>query len=243
MDVTLNINGFESAAHFDDDSVRNILLPLLETLSQRQRRLGRRLIAFLAAPPGAGKSTLAALLEQLSRRDARLVPLQALGMDGFHFRQDYILSHTAVRDGVEIPMREIKGSPETFDVKKLRSALLTAGRTDTLWPFYDRRIHDVVEDAIEVTAPILLVEGNWLLLKSPDWAALPRDFSVFIDAEEALLRRRLIDRKVRGGLSPAEAERYCERSDGPNISFCRAQSLPADLHLTLVSDGRFRVDS
>ena len=241
MDVTLSINGFESDVHFDDGSVRDILLPLLENLTQRQRCLGRRLIAFLAAPPGTGKSTLAALLDRLSRQDDRLVPVQALGMDGFHFHQDYILSHTAVRGGREIPMREIKGSPETFDVKKLRSALLAAGQTDILWPFYDRRLHDVVEDAIEVTAPVLLVEGNWLLLRAPEWASLPRDFSVFIDAEEALLRRRLIDRKVRGGLSREEAERYCERSDGPNIAFCRAQSLPADLRLNLVSDGLFRI--
>ena len=123
MDITLTVNGFETAVHFDDVSVNSLFLPLLRELTERQRKLGRRMVVFLAAPPGAGKSTLAAFLEHLSRRDPALTPLQALGLDGFHFHQNYILSHTVFRDGAEIPMRRVKGAPETFDVEKLRRTL------------------------------------------------------------------------------------------------------------------------
>lgn len=239
MDVRLNVNGFDVNAHFDDESVHSVLLPLLRELTQRQKKANRRLVALLAAPPGAGKSTLAAALEQLSRAEPDLTPVQALGMDGFHFHQDYILTHSILRDGEKIPMRRIKGAPESFDVQKLRGALEEVQSPHALWPYYDRRLHDVVEDAIEITAPILLAEGNWLLLDSPQWRDLPADFRIFIDAEEHLLRGRLIQRKQRGGASHAEAESHFARCDGPNIRLCREKHIPADLILTMTADGTY----
>lgn len=238
MNVSLNINGFAVDAHFDRESVQSIFLPLLRDLSKRQKRLGRRMIVLTAAPPGAGKSTLAAFLEQLSRSQPDLTPLQALGMDGFHFHQDYILSHTIVRNGVEIPMRQIKGAPESFDVHKLRRALESIQR-DLLWPYYDRNLHDVMEDAIPVAADILLIEGNWLLLDRPEWRDLTADHRIFIDAEEHLLRERLISRKQRGGFSREEAEAHYLRADGPNIRLCRENHLTPDLFLSMTGDGRY----
>lgn len=235
MDTHLNINGFDIAAHFDDASLRELLLPLLTELSRRQRALNRRLIVLLAAPPGAGKSTLAAFLEQLSRSDAKLVPLQALGMDGFHFHQDYILTHSVG----DIPMQLVKGVPESFDAVKLRRALETIQTQNVRFPYYDRNLHDVVEDAIPVHAPIALIEGNWLLLDRPDWA-LPGDVRIFIDADESLLRDRLVERKIRGGASRADAETHYNRTDGPNIRLCRECRRPADLILTMISDGTYR---
>jgi len=238
MNVTLTANGFSVDARFDDFSVREHLLPLLGELTLRQRQLGRRLVVLLAAPPGAGKSTLAAFLEMLSRTQPGLTPVQALGMDGFHFHQDYILSHTAMRSGKEIPMRLVKGAPDTFDSGKLRRALEEVRTQDIRWPYYDRNLHDVVEDAIEVSAPIALVEGNWLLLDSPGWH-LPGDMRIFIDADEALLRSRLIARKIRGGSTPAEAEAHYLRTDGPNIRLCRECRRAADLTLVMTGDGKY----
>ena len=241
MDVSLNVNGFEIAARFDDTAVSGILLPLLRTLTLRQRELGRRLVVFLAAPPGTGKSTLAALLERLSAVDPELTPLQALGLDGFHYHQDYILGHTVLRDGAEIPMRLIKGAPESFDAEKLRRTLERIQSDDLRWPLYDRRLHDVVEDAIPVRAPIALIEGNWLLLDAPGWSALPRDASIFIHADAALLRRRLIERKMRGGFSREEAEAHYLRSDGPNVLRCLSNRLPADWTLAMTGDGKYQL--
>ena len=241
MDITLNVNGFDIAARFDDAAVSGIFLPLLRTLTRRQREINRRLVVFLAAPPGTGKSTLAALLERLSSDTPGLTPLQALGLDGFHYHQDYILSHTVLRDGAEIPMRLIKGAPESFDVEKLRRALSAIHSDGLRWPLYDRQLHDVVEDAIPVCAPIALIEGNWLLLDAPEWSALPRDASIFIHADAALLRGRLIERKVRGGFSREEAEAHYLRSDGPNVLRCLSNRLPADWTLAMSGDGKYQM--
>ena len=241
MEYRFIVNGFEVDARYSEASVREIWLPLLETLTARQRALGRRLIAFLAAPPAAGKSTLAAFLQRLSRAEPGLTPLQALGMDGFHHRQDYILRHTVRHDGVEIPMARVKGAPESFDLPRLAEALDLARRGGALrWPVYDRRIHDVVEDAIPVEGDILLVEGNWLLLDEPGWRDLACDYGVFIRAEAAMLRDRLIARKLRGGLSQAEAEAFYDGCDGPNVLRCLARRRPAELALQLGADGEYR---
>lgn len=237
MDASLNINGFSVEAHFDDFSVREVLLPLLCDLTERQKQLGRRLVVLLAAPPGAGKSTLAAFLEKLSETPG-LTYVQALGMDGFHFHQDYILTHTAIRNGEEIPMRLIKGAPETFDVSRLRCALDAAPTGDIRWPYYDRTLHDVVEDAIPIAAPILLVEGNWLLLDRPEWS-LPGDVLIFMDADEKLLRSRLIDRKMRGGSTIEASLAHYARTDGPNIALCRSCRRPADFEFTMTGDGTY----
>lgn len=243
MDVQLLINGLHVDAHYEDATVQGVFLPLLECLSARQKALGRRLIAFLAAPPATGKSTLCTFLESLSQQRPPLVALQALGMDGFHYHQDYILTHSVLRDGQEIPMQLIKGAPETFDAEKLAQALRLLQRQDLRWPIYDRRIHDVVEDALPVSAPIALVEGNWLLLDDPRWSALPRDVTIFIHAEETLLRDRLIDRKMAGGFSREEATAHYLRSDALNVRRCLNESMPADIVLEMTVEGDYRVQS
>jgi len=177
----------------------------------------------------------------LSRQHEGLVPLQSLGMDGFHHHQEYILTHTVMRAGKEVPMKSVKGSPESFDLEKLAGMLRRVRKEDLKWPFYDRRLHDVVEDMIPVTGDILLIEGNWLLLDEPGWNELDCDYSLFIGAEEAQLRDRLIERKMRGGLSREAAEAFYDACDGPNIRLCMAKRKKADLNLTLLGDGCYRV--
>lgn len=82
--------------------------------SEREKR---RLLVFLAAPPAVGKSTLASVLAHLSRVDEQLCEIQDIGLDGFHYPQRYLDSHTMLKDGIRIPLRDVKGCPETFDIK------------------------------------------------------------------------------------------------------------------------------
>lgn len=221
------INGYPVSAHYDDQNVKEIFISLLRRLQQLHESRARRIIAFIAAPPATGKSTLVDFLSHLAAQLPGMPAVQALGMDGFHYHQDYILSHTVVRNGKEIEMRRVKGAPDTFDVHRLRDTLLALRAGNLRWPAYDRTLHDVVEEAIPVTAPILLVEGNYLLLDQPIWRDLPRDYAVFITADEILLRQRLIARKMRGDKTHEQAALFYQESDGPNVRLCLNSQPPA----------------
>ncbi len=233
------INGYPVSAHYDDQNVEEIFIPLLRHLQQLHESCAARIIAFIAAPPATGKSTLVDFLSRLAVQLPGMPAAQALGMDGFHYHQDYILSHTVVRNGKEIEMRRVKGAPDTFDVQRLRDTLLALRAGNLRWPAYDRTLHDVVEEAIPVTAPILLVEGNYLLLNQPIWRDLPHDYAVFITADEVLLRQRLIERKMRGDKTHEQAALFYQESDGPNVWLCLSSHLPCDLELQLLPDGTF----
>ena len=146
MEAKLTVNGFEFVARYGEKDAEHVLLPLLMRLTELQAERGGRLIAFLAAPPGSGKSTLAAFMEWLSRRTPETTPLQAVGMDGFHYPNAYLDAHSFVdEDGREVGMCSRKGAPQTFDVEGLRAAL-TDARSDVPapWPTYSRVLHGVV---------------------------------------------------------------------------------------------------
>ena len=102
IEYPVTINGVKVLAQYTRRSVDEIFLPLLNVLSSLQREKGRRILVMLAAPPGSGKSTLLSFLERLSRDT-----IQVIGMDGFHRRQEYLVSHFTERDGRQIPMVEI----------------------------------------------------------------------------------------------------------------------------------------
>ncbi len=234
MKYHVTINGIEVDASYSERAVDEIFRPLLEKLSSLQREKGRRILVMLAAPPGAGKSTLASFLAQLSEQR-----IQAVGMDGFHRRQEYLLSHTAERDGEQIAMVRIKGAPVTFDLPRLTERIRRAAAGETCgWPVYDRLLHNPVEDALTIDGDILLLEGNYLLLDEEDWRDLARyaDYTISVRAEEELLRNRLIARRIKTGVEKNEAVRFVDYSDMPNVRLCLRKTLPADLRLELEGD-------
>ena len=237
------INGIEVEAHYSRRAAEEIFLPLLRKLTALRQEKGRRILAMLAAPPGAGKTTLLSFLEKLSREQPDTTPVQVIGMDGFHRRQEYLLSHTAERDGKQIPMVEIKGAPVTFDLEGLTRAVRKAAAGENIgWPVYDRLLHNPVEDAVRVDGDIVLLEGNYLLLDEDGWRELPAlaDYTVSVSAEESLLRERLIERRIKTGVDREKAVRFVDFSDMPNVRLCLTKSLPADLRLQLDKDGDYR---
>lgn len=220
LEAELFVNGFDVVARYDEEAVRDKFLPALFEWSRMAQAAAGRLIVYLCAPPGAGKSTLAAFLERLSVQTPGVVPLQALGMDGFHYPRSEMEKRTVTRDGRVFPMLQVKGGPESFDADALQGAIrrLRAGGS-VRWPVYDRILHDVSAESIEVSARIALVEGNWLLFGKEPWTRLHGlcDMSLSLRVPADLLHQRLVDRKIRGGLSPEEAEEFYARSDGVNV--------------------------
>lgn len=261
----LVVNGFPVVAEFADKDVEEALVPLLRSIAhadeKRKAHAGceqcvngaidavapavARTIVLLAAPPGSGKSTLAALLQELSREFDGCVPIEAVGMDGFHFPNVYLDTHHLGDAPTAPTLRSVKGAPETFDVSALASKLEETRRLTgaVLWPAYSRTTHDVVADALAVTGEIVLVEGNYLLLDEPAWRDLRAwaDLAVFLGADEELLHRRLVERKVTGGMLRADAEAFYAASDGPNVKRVLAGSLPADITLHLDARGHLTV--
>ena len=244
IEYQVAINGIEVSAHYTEQAVYAIFLPLLKELTNRQKQKGKRLLTMMAAPPGAGKSTLAGFLEKLSHERPELGGVQAIGMDGFHRRQEYLLSHDAWRDGKRIPMVEIKGAPVTFDLERLtdRVKKIAAGETCG-WPAYDRMLHNPVKNALRVDGGIVLLEGNYLLLNENGWRDLAAyaDYTIFLSAGEEMLRKRLIERRMKTGVDEKAAVRFVDFSDMPNVRVCLEKSMPASLLLRVESDGAFHI--
>lgn len=227
MEKELQVNGFKLHAVYNDEFINQQIKPLIVSWQQQAATQQRRIIVFLAAPPGAGKSTLALFIESLCD------DIQALSLDGFHYPQQYLKSHSLVIHDEEVLMSKIKGSAETFDTHAFKKHLEQLAGDDCWWPIYDRNLHDVVDHQIHVTKPIVLIEGNWLLLNELPWNEMVKaaDATMFIHAELKLLKERLIERKIRGGSSPEEALHFYETSDRINCERVMKHSLPADIEI------------
>ena len=78
------VNGLSVDASYCTEDVQNVFLPLLKKWSTLQKEKGRRILVLMAGAPGSGKSTLSLFLQHLSEQEKDLVPVLALGMDGFH---------------------------------------------------------------------------------------------------------------------------------------------------------------
>lgn len=245
MEYHVTINGIPVAASYSRRAITEIFLPLLGRLAKIRKEKGRRILVMLAAPPGAGKSTLLSFLEHLAREQA-LQGIQAIGMDGFHRRQEYLLSHTVLRGGTEIPMVRIKGAPVTFDLDRLAESVRRVAAGEACgWPVYDRLLHNPVENALKVTGEIVILEGNYLLLEEPGWSGLKKyaDYTVSVSAEENILRKRLIDRRIKTGVDPEAAVGFVDFSDMPNVRLCLRETAPADLELRIDSAGDYHVSA
>jgi pantothenate kinase len=190
---------------------------------------GGRLLVAIAGAPGAGKSTLAeAIVAALAGR-AELLP-----MDGFHLPQARLR---------ELGRRDRMGAPDTFDVDgfietlaALRPAFGNSGFSLPV-PGFDREIEESVPAAhyISPEFPIVVVEGNYLLLDSGGWErALPLfDLTFFVGVDPGIRMARLVARHERFGKSPADARAWAAGPDQRNAELIEATAARADYELRL----------
>lgn len=243
----LDLDGHPARLTVNDAELKAVYLPLLQRWESQWRRTGGRFVVFLAGPPGAGKTALAGLWEQLARQASIAVPLQPLSADGFHYPNRVLDSRSILVDGVEIPLRRLKGRPESFDLPALRQSLdaISSGGP-VRWPRYDRTLHDPVTDAIAVLREgILVVEGLYLLLDQPGWDQLRdrADYGVFLECPEDLLRDDVVARKQRQGRSYEDAAAHWDLVDHYTWQITTRHRRGVDTVIRLGPDRRYELGS
>jgi pantothenate kinase len=171
---------------------------------------GQRKILGLVAPPGAGKSTFAEALLTAFPQDIQIVP-----MDGFHLANCQL---------ARLGRSGRKGAPDTFDAAGFVSLMrrVKAQREgETIYaPDFRRDLEEAVAGAIAVEArtPLIITEGNYLLLDEGPWAELrgALDEVWYLEVSEAARQQRLLARHMRFGRSQAQALAWMALTDEPN---------------------------
>jgi type I pantothenate kinase len=212
-DMPMTLQADEIAAlrsmhdRLDLKEVEDIYLPLSRLLSiyvdatQRLYFAQRRFLGIedrkmpyiigVAGSVAVGKSTTARVLQALLARWSPRPKVDLVTTDGFLFPNAVL-----ERQG----LMQKKGFPESYDLPTLLGFLsdIKAGRRPVRAPAYSHLVYDVIPNEwIEVDQPdILIVEGVNVLQTGRlprDGKAVPVvsdffDFSVYIDAEEPVLR-------------------------------------------------------
>jgi type I pantothenate kinase len=197
----------------DMAEVEEIYLPLSRLLSlyvAATQRLFRAQQAFLgtedtkvpyiigvAGSVAVGKSTTARVLQALFARWPNVPKVDLITTDGFLFPN-------AVLEREQL--MEKKGFPESYDLPALLRFLsdIKAGRRPVRAPVYSHLTYDVLPNEwVEIDRPdILIVEGLNVLQTGrlpKDGKAIPFvsdffDFSVYLDADEQVLKSWYVDR-------------------------------------------------
>ncbi len=169
---------------------------------------GERRVLGLVGPPGAGKSTLSAVLAE--RVGARMI---VAGMDGFHL---------ANAELIRLGRRDRKGAPDTFDVDGYVTLLRRLRRQDhpLYAPLFDRDLEESIGSAvlIEPEVPLVVTEGNYLLFDENGWGAVRSELDEvwYLQVDDVERRRRLVHRRLGHGDNPEHAEQWVHTVDEAN---------------------------
>jgi len=154
-------------------------------------------IIGVAGSVAAGKSTTARVLQALLARWSPRPKVDLVTTDGFLFPNRVLEDNGLMQK---------KGFPESYDLPTLLSFLsdIKAGRRPVRAPVYSHLTYDIIpNEGIEIDRPdILIVEGVNVLQTGRlprDGKAVPYvsdffDFSVYIDADEPVLREWYVER-------------------------------------------------
>jgi len=169
-----------------------------------------RYFISLSGPPASGKSTISEKIN--NDLNSKGYQSSILQMDGFHLDDQILKDQNLISK---------KGAPETFDVMGLISFLSRLQiEPEVIVPIFDRSLELSRSSAtiINKETKVILVEGNYLLLKSKPWDNLQKffDVSVMISCEEKVLEKRLLDRWKNFNLSKEDIYQKVYQNDLPN---------------------------
>ena len=157
-------------------------------------------IIGIAGSVAVGKSTTARILKELLTRWPASPKVDLVTTDGF------LLPNAKLR---ELDIMDRKGFPESFDRRAILDFLarIKAGESGVTAPLYSHLVYDVLPGETQrIERPDILIFEGINVLQSSD---LPSngdsvpfvsdyfDFSIYIDAEEPLLRSWYLDRFMR----------------------------------------------
>lgn len=189
------------------------------TLAQKKKRT----ILAIAGAPGSGKSTVARLLHEALADISMIVP-----MDGYH------LSNKELE---RLKRKERKGAPDTFDVwgyKSLIERLKNQQAGEIVYaPEFYRTIEEPIAGSIPIFAdiPLIITEGNYLLLSLGEWKTLSPIFDEkwFVTAPISDRQQRLVERHHYFGRPIEDAKAWVEQTDEPNAQLIEKNCQNTDL--------------
>ncbi len=205
-----------------DLNYNELLIKLLDNL---KNDLKNRYFIALSGPPASGKSTISEkLVKDLTQKGHNSSILQ---MDGFHY-DDQILKQKS--------LLLKKGAPETFDVMGFLNFLFRLqNENEVAIPIFDRSLELSRSSAVIISKEtrVVIVEGNYILLKTHPWRELHKFFNstIMINTKHEILEKRLIERWRSFNIPEEEIKQKVFENDLPNGENVYKNSIHADFNL------------
>lgn len=205
-----------------DLNYNELLIKLLDNL---KNDLKNRYFIALSGPPASGKSTISEkLVKDLALKGHNSSILQ---MDGFHY-DDQILKQKS--------LLLKKGAPETFDVMGFLNFLFRLqNENEVAIPIFDRSLELSRSSAVIISKEtrVVIVEGNYILLKTHPWRELHKFFNstIMINTKHEILEKRLIERWRSFNIPEEEIKQKVFENDLPNGVNVYKNSILADFNL------------